>query len=78
MTVPIPYIGFRPLRPGRIHIYCPGCGRKMSNIERSADDPARAVLMHCLCERCGQGCKSDGVVYMDTDGQEVAWWDEER
>lgn len=69
----IPYIGFRPLRPGRIHIYCPGCGRKMSNIERTPYDPPTAVLAHVPCERCSAGCKVEGATdYLDANGESVS------
>jgi hypothetical protein len=31
------YVGFSRLRPGRIHLLCPSCGRKQSNVPRSVD-----------------------------------------
>lgn len=66
------YVGFNKLRPGRIHIFCPSCGMKRSNVPRF-EDPETAVLMHCLCEKCGQGCKDDGVTYFDAHGRELDW-----
>lgn len=67
------YVGFAKLRPGRIHLFCPGCKRKMSNIPRLDHDPKRAVLAHVYCERCSQGCKDDFGGYFDALGREVNW-----
>jgi hypothetical protein len=71
----IPFVGYAKLRPGRIHLYCPKCGRRMSNADREATyDPPDAVLSHVWC--CGD---SDGPPrYFDADGVEIdywAWWD---
>jgi len=68
------YIGFRPHKPGRIHLFCPDCGRKLSNMRRFQHDPERAVLAHIPCERCSQGCKIEGAtLYLDSDGRAVDW-----
>ena len=67
------YVGFNKLRPNRIHLFCPACGRKMSNTERRPDDPKTAVLMHATCERCGIGMKDESVGYFDAQGRELDW-----
>lgn len=66
------YIGFNKLRPGRIHMFCPSCGRKSSNAPRDESlDPTKAVLMHCRCALCSGGMK--GVVYFDASGRQLDW-----
>lgn len=66
------YAGYRKLRPGKIHVFCPHCGRKFSNIPREDYDPPSAVLMHLCCDRCGQGCKIDGPdCYYDANGKKT-------
>jgi len=65
------YIGYRKLRSGRIHIYCPHCGRKTSNVFRQEFDPPAAVLVHEACEKCSQGCKGCISDYLDADGRWV-------
>jgi hypothetical protein len=79
----LPYVGFSKLRPGRIHIYCPGCGRKASNGYRDDGDefrpadPPNAVLAHIYCERCSSGCKDAPVTFWDAFGKRIheAWED---
>jgi hypothetical protein len=72
------YVGFKPHKPGRIHLYCPGCGRKLSNMRRFEGDPERAVLAHIPCERCSVGCKIEGPsAYLDANGKTI-YWDEPR
>jgi hypothetical protein len=70
------YVGYSKLRPGRIHIYCPKCHRKMSNAHRTKLDPPTAVLMHSWCEKCSD---TDGMpIYLDAEGKFIdywAWWD---
>jgi hypothetical protein len=83
----LPYVGFSKLRPGRIHIYCPGCGRKQSNGYRTEANPDRfepgdppdAVLVHVYCERCSVGCKDAPVTFLDANGQRIreAWEDDD-
>ena len=51
--------GFRPLKAGRIHLRCPKCGRKQSNMPRMPYDPPRAVLVEIFCNQCGAGGKTD-------------------
>lgn len=64
------YVGFRPLKPGHIHIYCPVCGRRYSNAKRTEHDPARAVLLKLTCMRCpDNGAKDDWGVYLDAQGR---------
>lgn len=66
------YVGYAKLRPGRIHLLCPVCGRKMSNVERDQYDPPSAVLAHVHCERCSQGCKIEGAAgWLDARGRWV-------
>ena len=67
------WAGFHPLLPGRIHLYCPRCGRKMSNVFRSKFDPPRATLVHIVCERCGSGDKDDSGIFFDARGREISW-----
>lgn len=63
------YAGFAPLRQGRIHVYCPRCGRKLSNADRAHYDPPEAVLMHMICERCAHGGWVEGPeCYFDAAG----------
>jgi hypothetical protein len=77
----LPYVGFSKLRPGRIHVYCPSCGRKQSNAHRSPAsqfcpaDPDDAVLVHVYCEKCDQGCKDAPVTFFDANGKRIveAW-----
>jgi hypothetical protein len=56
----VEFAGFHRLRHGRIHLYCPSCGLKRSNVERDPYDPPNAALAHLPCERCSEGCKVDG------------------
>ena len=63
------YAGFSPLRPGRIHMLCPACGRKQSNGRRDKTDPARATLIAFLCDRCDHGTKDAGCTYRDAQGR---------
>jgi hypothetical protein len=73
-TVAAPFLkGFKPLKLGRIHLECPHCGRKMSNMERAEYDPPHAVLMVMPCDkyRCSGGCKIDGGDYYDAGGEQI-------
>lgn len=65
------FIGYRKLRPGRIHLYCPKCGRKRSNVRRNEDyDPPNAVISHVWC--CGD---FDGPErYFDANGKAIDYW----
>lgn len=65
----LPYLGFDVLRAGRIHLYCPGCGRRQSNMRRDIYDPPSAVVMHLHCDSCGQGCKDGAASYLDAHGR---------
>lgn len=67
------YAGYAKLRLGRIHLYCPCCKRKHSNMPRSADpeDPKRAVLAHIVCNKCGIGSKDSDISYLDRYGQPI-------
>lgn len=73
----LPYVGFAKLRPGRIHVYCPGCGRKQSNAPRAdasafiPADPPNAVLVHVYCGRCDAGCKDAPVTFWDAEGKQI-------
>jgi hypothetical protein len=72
------WLGYKPLRPGRIHLWCPECKRKMSNVERSEYDPPRAVMCHVLCDRCADrlGAKDASMDYLDAGGKRVEWWND--
>ena len=66
------YVGFAKLRPGRIHLFCPRCHRKLSNMPRDEHDPKTAVLAHVFCERCGNGGKDEGyAVFFNARGKRV-------
>lgn len=69
----LPWAGYAPLRPGRIHIYCPHCGRKQSNGFRGEYDPPRATLVHTWCDRCGSGGKDSPETFFDDQGKEIPW-----
>ncbi len=74
----LPWAGYRPLRPGRIHVWCPRCHRKLSNAPRGKYDPLRAVLVHTHCERCGQGGKECSETFLDAKGRAISWTEIER
>ena len=59
------YIGYRKLKQGCIHLFCPSCGRKMSNRTRADRDPPSAVLVHAECPNCAVG---RSLVYLDAEG----------
>jgi hypothetical protein len=65
------YVGYKPHRPGRIHLFCPRCKRKMSNMPRQAMDPPTAVLVHVFCESCSQGGKDSSQTFLDSTGREL-------
>lgn len=69
------YVGFKPHRSGRLHLFCPRCKRKLSNMPRRHDDPLRAVLAQVLCPRCADevGAKDDSATYLDARGKVVPW-----
>jgi len=70
--------GFAPLRTGRIHLLCPQCGRKMSNVLRSDFDPPNAALYVIPCDksRCSGGCKIEGGDYFSADGHPINLFEE--
>lgn len=63
--------GFHPLRPGRIHMRCPTCGRKQSNMDRAPLDPPKAALLEVLCDKCGDGAKDDFGGYYSVTGRTI-------
>lgn len=65
-TRPLEWAGFAKCRPGRIHIFCPTCHRRLSNAPRTELDPPTAVLVHVWCERCSAGCKTDLGDYFES------------
>ena len=67
----LPYVGFAPLRPGKIHLLCPGCGRKQSNMARYSYDPPKTVLVRVHCEKCSQGSKDGGQDFVDSNGRHL-------
>lgn len=69
----LPWAGFSPLRAGKIHVYCPHCGRKFSNMARQEFDPALATLVHVWCDRCGSGGKDSPETFFAADGKEIPW-----
>lgn len=72
---PLEWAGFAKWRPGRIHIFCPSCRRRMSNAERAEYDPPAAVLVHVWCEKCCSGCKTDLGDYFDREGNVIDYAD---
>lgn len=72
------WIGFNRLRKGRIHLFCPGCKRKMSNMPRTNVDPPRAVLCHVYCDRCADGAKDPPVDYFTARGRRMSFDEVER
>ncbi len=62
------WVGLAPLRKDRIHLYCPGCGRKQSNMNRTEFDPPTAEIAHVYCEKCSVGAKDSPVFYLDAQG----------
>jgi hypothetical protein len=67
------WIGYQPLRPGRIHLYCKGCKRKLSNLPKQEMDPPRAELVQTWCPKCQEGCKDVPEYYLDGDGKPIDW-----
>jgi ribosomal protein L37E len=65
------WAGYQKLRPGRIHVYCPKCGRKLSNAHRGEFDPPKATLVHTWCVRCGSGGKDSSETFFDARGKEI-------
>lgn len=63
--------GFRPLRPGRIHMRCPRCGRKQSNVVRQKFDHPTAFMFEELCDKCDHGCKDIVPDYFDKRGRRL-------
>ena len=65
------YVGFAAHRPGRIHMFCPRCHRKMSNMPRDKFDPPKAVLVHVFCERCSVGGKDNSQTFLAANGKDL-------
>ncbi len=64
--------GFRPLKPGHIHMRCPRCGRKQSNGLRHPEfDHPTAFLVEDECEKCGAG-NFTVPVYYDRRGRPLS------
>lgn len=72
------WVGFAPLRKGRIHVFCPRCHRKLSNCPRGEYDPPRATLVHVHCERCGRGDKETSETFFSARGKQIPWEEVER
>lgn len=68
------WAGFSRLRTGKIHVFCPRCKRKLSNMPRQDDDPKSAELVHCCCERCSSGCKDVPQFFFNGRGKRVVMW----
>ena len=67
--------GFKPARPGRIHMRCPTCGRKQSNMLRHPEhDHPTAYMVEIECDNCGQGNKGDCPTYYTRNGREIDYW----
>lgn len=67
------WVGYRKLRPGRVHLWCPRCKRKTSNAHKMREDPPRVELIQTFCPRCASGGKDAPEWYLDADGKEIEW-----
>jgi hypothetical protein len=67
------WAGYRKLRAGKIHAFCPRCHRKFSNAERGKFDPPRAVLVQTQCDRCGSGGKEADETFLDARGRRISY-----
>jgi len=63
--------GFKPLHAGKVHLFCRGCGRKQSNMERAEYDPSAAAIVDILCPKCSVGTKDPEVFYYDLQGKDI-------
>lgn len=61
--------GFKPHRVGRVHLLCPGCGRKQSNMPSHESDPPGTVLVRVFCPRCSEGGKCSDQDYVNIKGE---------
>lgn len=64
-------IAWPKLREGRIHMRCPSCGRKQSNMPRH-NDPAEAVTLVTDCPKCADIGSDANLRYLDANGNELA------
>lgn len=71
-TTPEILRGFKKHRPGRIHLLCDMCGRKMSNMPRGEHDPKRAVLLVYPCDKHPEVNQPDSDYY-DDKGEWIDW-----
>jgi hypothetical protein len=69
--VTLGYVGFKPHRSGRIHLFCPGCRRKLSNMPRDKYDPPKAVLVKVFCDNCSVGGKDSSQHFRDARGRHL-------
>lgn len=67
------WAGYQKLRPGRIHMFCLKCHRKLSNMVRQEFDPPRAELVQSYCPKCGEGGKDAPEYFLDAEGKEIPW-----
>ena len=65
------WAGFKPLRAGHIHVFCPKCRRRMSNVPKLPDDPDKAELVHEWCDRCSSGCKDTPAYFFNGRGKRI-------
>ncbi len=65
------WAGFKTLRRGRIHVFCPKCKRRLSNMPRQDHDPKSSELVHCWCDRCSSGCKETPEYHFNNRGRRV-------
>ncbi len=57
--------------PGRIHLYCPSCGRTLKNMRRCDTDPAKAAVLLHDCPECNAGDFSF-TDYLDIRGHDAS------
>lgn len=58
-------------KPGRIHLYCPTCGRTKKNMRRCDGDLPNAAVLLTQCPKCNRGDFSLAD-YLDIRGHDAS------
>ena len=76
---PVILPGFKPLKPGKIHLRCYECHRLRSNMRREEGDPPTAVVAEILCPKCCDdlGAMEPETSYLNQEGNEL-FYDERK